>query len=230
MAPADRRAIARTRPSNALLKRPTSLPAAHLTCVGASRARNRRHCARLLGRGRPAHRGAARRHAGVGRALRAASGRLSIDAELIAGIQADRAVRDQRVLLIPKAIRIRHRWTTTSIFWRRKVDAGATRAIRQFCFDTEAMRTVSRSGGSARAEHSHCPRADADDEFQGRRAHGGTQRRQRSGVAAALYEGLDDDARQPQGDRRSPTRRAGPGACATTASITSTSTRSTRPI
>ncbi len=46
----------------------TSLkPAAHLTCVGASKRRDRRDRASLLGRRHPPYRGAARRHARHGR-------------------------------------------------------------------------------------------------------------------------------------------------------------------
>ena len=99
MARAARRASAPMPPSSASSRKPALKPAAHLTCVGASRRRDRRYRARLLGRRHPPYRGAARRHAGHGRALSAACRRLSIHAGTDRGHPQHRAVRGQRVLL-----------------------------------------------------------------------------------------------------------------------------------
>ena len=63
-APAARRASARTPPLRACCARRTLKPAAHLTCVAATKDRGRRGHPRLLGPRRPPHRGAARRPAG----------------------------------------------------------------------------------------------------------------------------------------------------------------------
>ena len=85
----------RTHATVARIARETALaPAAHLTCVEASRGRDRRHRPRLLGGGHPPHRRAARRSARAGQRLRAAPGRLCQCRRAGRGAEAGRAVRD----------------------------------------------------------------------------------------------------------------------------------------
>ena len=88
---------ARTHATVSRIVQETSLtPAAHLTCVGASRGEVDDVARGLLGGGRAAYRGAARRPAGRRRALRAASGRLCLCRRPGRRADPDRALRDQR--------------------------------------------------------------------------------------------------------------------------------------
>ena len=66
------------------------------------------------------------------------------------------------------------------------------RAMGQFCFDNDA---IARFRDRVAAAHLRADRSrpDADDELQGRGAHGGTLRREHSLLASRLYDGLDDD-------------------------------------
>ena len=55
---------------------------------------------------------------------------------------------------------------------RKKIDAGASRAIGQFCFRQRIDRALPRPCRGARHRRADHSRSDADDEFQGRSAHG----------------------------------------------------------
>ena len=76
--------------------RPALEPAAHLTCVAATRAEIDAVARGLLAGGDPPHRGAARRSAGGRSGLRAASRRLCLCRRSRRRAQAHRRFRDQR--------------------------------------------------------------------------------------------------------------------------------------
>ncbi|MEI9930019.1 MAG: hypothetical protein WDM89_05540 [Rhizomicrobium sp.] len=137
----------------------TSLsPAAHLTFVASPARRDRRDRARLLGRGCETHRGAARRHAGYERYLHTAWPRLCLDAGADRRYPPHRRFRCQRIVFIPSATRIPRHAITILALLRRKIDAGASRAIAQFCFDSEAVaRMRDRAGGAGHLRAHHPP-------------------------------------------------------------------------
>ena len=116
----------------------TMKPAAHLTCVGASCDDIREIASRLSLSRRPPRRGVARRPADrLRRALRSRPRRLSIDRRTG---RRRREIGDFEVSVgtYPE----RHPQSPTLLhdieILKRKVDAGATRAITQFFFDNSA--------------------------------------------------------------------------------------------
>ena len=68
---------------------------------------------------------------------------------------------------------------------KRKVGAGASRAIGQFCFDNDAIARLRDRAAACGDFRSHYSGPDADDEFQGRGAHGGALRSEHSRLACA---------------------------------------------
>ena len=135
----------RTHSTVCRLQKETGLrAAAHLTCVGATREEIDA-IARAMGQRHPPHRGAARRSAeGCRHRIRAVSGRLRLCRRSGRRPEACRRFRDQRGGLSGKpppgdqsASRLDN--------LKRKIDAGATRAISQYFFDSEAyLRFVDR--------------------------------------------------------------------------------------
>ena len=136
MAPAARRARAPTRRSSASRARRDLKPAAHLTCVGASQGRDRRDRARILRRGRAPHRRAARRFAGRRRRALCRRLRTATSAPRISSPRSS-GVGDFEVSV--SAYPEKHPQSPTLLHdveaLKRKVDAGADRAITQFFFD-----------------------------------------------------------------------------------------------
>ena len=98
-----------------------------------------RHRARLLGRGRASHRRAARRRAGRAGDLPAAPRRFRVCRGPREGAQGPSATSTSRSRPTPRCTRKRRTRTSTSTTSRRKIDAGAHRAITQFFFDTDAF-------------------------------------------------------------------------------------------
>ena len=101
--------------------------------------RDRRHRPRLLGGGRPPHRRPARRSAGAGQEVRPASRRLCQRRRSGRRPEAGRAVRDLGRRLSRMPSRIRPNTAADLDNLRRKIDAGADRAITQFFFSPETF-------------------------------------------------------------------------------------------
>ena len=120
--------------------RPTLPPAAHLTCVGASKDEIAEVADAILGRRRAPHRRAARRSAAEpgGRFTPHPDGYASA-AELVAGLKALASVRDfgRRLSRSPPRCAERRRPTSTTSSARSM--PGASRAITQFFFRADAF-------------------------------------------------------------------------------------------
>ena len=163
----------------------TSLkPAAHLTCVGASRAEidaivqgywdaGIRHIVALRG-DMPGMEGPYRAHPDG----------YSSTPELIAGIRRV-APFEVSVSFYPE----RHPDSPSHghdiELLKKKMDAGATRALGQFCFDNDAIVALPRRCRAGGHFHSHHPRHHADHQFPRRRTHGGQDPGLDSGLAFA---------------------------------------------
>ena len=113
------------------------IPAAHLTCVAATCAGDRRGDPRLLGGRRAPHRGAARRSAGgVGTRYAPHPGGYLHAADLVAGIKRIADV-EVSVSAYPEKHPDSPSVEADIDMLKRKVDAGATRAITQFFFEND---------------------------------------------------------------------------------------------
>ncbi len=120
--------------------RPRCAGAPHLTCVGATREEILDIARALLGRRHPAHRGAARRSAGrAGARYVPHPGGFAYAADLVRGLQARSATSTSRWRPIRRCTRRRRAPQFDLDNLKRKIDAGATRAITQFFFDTDAF-------------------------------------------------------------------------------------------
>ena len=172
-APAARPASAPTRPCKRILGETALTPAAHLTCVAATRDEiddvirdyhdaGVRHIVAL--RGDPA--------GGIGEQIRAASGRLRERRRSGRRHQAQSPTSKCRCRPIRRSIRTAPTVEADIDMLKAKVDAGATRAITQFFFENDLLLPLSRP--RARARHRHPDRAghpagaelQADDEFR----------------------------------------------------------------
>ena len=139
MAPAARPASAPTRRVKRILTETTLTPAAHLTCVGGDPRRGRRRGAQLSRRRRPPHRGAARRSGRAAPATRYAPHPGGYAQCRRSGRRHQARIGDFEVSV--SAYPEKHPDSPTVDadidMLKRKVDAGATRAITQFFFEND---------------------------------------------------------------------------------------------
>ena len=147
----------------------------------------------ILGGRRAPYRRAARRSAGGGRDLRAASRRLCECRRAGRGAAASSTRSRFRSPPIPNAIPIRPIADADLDNLKRKIDAGATRAITQFFFDARGLLPLprrGRGGGDHRRDRAGHP---AGDQL---RADAQVRRRCAAPTIPAwmgrLFEGLDD--------------------------------------
>ena len=176
-----------------ILKETRLTPAAHLTCVDASKgdidevvARYHdagvRHIVAL--RGDPA--------SGMGGAYTARPDGYQSSVDLVAGIKKRYPDIEVSVSAYPEKHPQSTGFDEDIDMLKAKVDAGATRAITNFFFDNDSMTAMSKG---ARARHQRAGRArhPAGAELQA-----DVQRRRRCGASvpswfAEKFEGLDDD-------------------------------------
>ena len=135
---------ARTHATVARLAQETDLvPAAHLTCVGATREEVDDVARGYWDGWHPPHRGAARRPA-ARHGLHASSRRLPLRRDLVAGLKrvADFEIS---VAAYPETHPTARSPGDDLDNLKRKLDAGATRAITQYFFDTATYLALSRA-------------------------------------------------------------------------------------
>ena len=170
-------------------------PAAHLTCVAATRAGGRRGDRRLRAGRRAPHRGAARRSdRRRRRALRAASRRLSATPPISSPASSASPTSKCRSPPIRRSIRTAPTSPPTSTCSRPRSMPARRRAITQFFFENDALFPLSRP--RARERHRHPDRAGhpAGAELQADRRI--SPRAAGASVPAWLaerFDGLDDD-------------------------------------
>ena len=136
MARAARRATAPITRSSASSRRRALKPAAHLTCVGAAQGEVDAVDPRLLERGRAPHRGLARRHArrlALSRRIRTAIAPPPTWSPASAPSRRSRSASRP----IPRRHPDSPSFQRDIDLLKEKIDAGATRAITQFAFESE---------------------------------------------------------------------------------------------
>ena len=185
-----------------------------------------RHRARLLGRGRAPHRRAARRCAGGAGDLRSRiPDGFAYAADLVRGLQDASATSTSRWPPTPRCTPRRRTRTSTSTTCRRKIDAGAKRAITQFFFDTDAFLRF-RDRCAARGHHApDRARHPADHALPADAALREALRRERAGLAAAALRRPRRRSGHAPPDRGQRRDRAGAPAAGARRPASSTSTR-----
>ena len=172
MARAVRPASAPMPPSSALSRKPRSSPPRISPVSALPKARSTRSC-RLIGTPASA---ISWRCAATCRAWKGLTGRMPMAItprpELIEGIRRI-APFEVSVSFYPE----RHPDSPSHghdiDLLKKKMDAGATRALGQFCFDNDATARFRDDAARGRHHHSRHSRHHADHQFQGRGAHGG---------------------------------------------------------